>query len=136
MQIAAIDNPTASTALQSATRQSAPGFAESLAATLEPGEDEKQINEQEARQAAQQLVSSAFLQPMLKQMRESGFKTEYFGNDPGSDAFNQQLHTELADRIVQRMDLPIVDAVTRFVTQRAGGGDEQSQTGREVDRHG
>lgn len=136
MQLSAIENSGLPTALQPASRQSAPGFAESLAVTLGSGEERKEISEQEARQAAQQLVASAFLQPMLKQMRESGFKTEYFDNGPGQDAFNQQLHTALADRMVERMDLPVVDAVTRFVTQHAGAGDGRSETGREVDRHG
>ena len=114
----------------------APGFVESLTSAVErgEGEDEQAMKQEEAREAAEQLVASALLQPMFEQLREGQFEADFLKPRPGRDAFEQKLHTRLADDMVQRMDLPIVDAVTRFVTKDQGGA--SSQPGMEVDRHG
>ena len=126
--------------------RSAPGFAESLGASALKGREDAQRNNQntapeEAQKAAQQLVASAFLQPMFKQLRESQFKTGLFDGGQAEQAFQQRLHTRIADRMSQTMDLPMVDAVARYVSQRGGASGEASQTaaperGSEVNRHG
>ncbi len=139
METAALQNSNfagMASPMPAATRRGAPGFAESLASTLKPGDDEKQAQQQQAREASQQLVASAFLTPLFDQLRNSGFKTKYFDGGQGEDAFMQRLHTRLADRMVQRGNLPIVDAVARFVTQHGRTAPTHAQTGTQVDRHG
>jgi Rod binding domain-containing protein len=112
------------------------------------GVDQKE----QASQAAQQFVSTALIMPMLKQMRSSTFKSEYFHGGQGEDAFGPQLDQILADRIVQRMSTPeqdsengpstrglgLVDAVYRRILRQ----DEQpashgsNLTRKKVDIHG
>ena len=148
MPLTAIDNPMPATtleptlkpALERSNRSGAPGFAESLSAALDKNKDDKQTpDEQQAREAAQQLVASAFLAPLMRMMREGPFQADFLEAGPGRDAFEQMLHTRLADHMVERMELPIVDAVQRFVTHRAPEAPVtlKSENPREkVNRHG
>ncbi len=73
----------------------------------------------ELRRAAQQLVASAFVVPLLEQMREDPFKSELFHGGFAEDAFSQQLDTILSDRIAQRQNLPLADAVYRHIAAQA-----------------
>lgn len=143
MPLTAIDNPTMQPTLEmapasaSAGRHGAPGFGESMLGALERGDDDadaEQMDEQQAREAAQQLVASAFLLPLMGEMRKGTFEADFLERGPGRDAFEQKLHTRLADDMVQRMDLPIVDAVTRFVTGQQPT--VETAPGARVDRHG
>jgi len=159
MQAITFDNPAAAQPLPIAGQRTAPGFASSLSATmLDRGDaprDEQNAQHtapEEAREAAEQLVASAFLQPMFKQLRESGFKTGLFDGGQAEQAFEQRLHTRIGDRLVRKMDLPMVDAVTRYLTQNGSRGGQTSTAqpasagamsagagigiGMEVNRHG
>lgn len=98
MNTVAFDNlasPTATLAASAATRPAAAQDPAAFQRTLKTSG--------EALQAARQLVSSAFIQPLLAQMREDPFRSEMFHGGMGEDAFGQQLDTLLSDRIVQGM---------------------------------
>lgn len=86
----------------------------------------------DVRQAAQQLVSSALILPMLQQIRSSSLKSEMFHGGFSEDAFGAQLDTELADRMVAKSNFPIVDAIYRKMT----GQTDMSPKGKELNLHG
>lgn len=110
-----------------------------------------QSREDKAHEAARQFVSTALVMPLLKQMRSSVFKSDYFHGGKGEDAFGPQLDQVLADRITQRMSTPsnnpqaasqagspvqgqtlgIVDAVYRQMMHRG-----QSASARRINLHG
>jgi Rod binding domain-containing protein len=112
------------------------------------GADQKE----QASKAAQQFVSTALVMPMLKQMRSSTFKSEYFHGGHGEDAFGPQLDQILADRIVQRMSTPqqdstdgparqglgLVDAVYRRILRQTDQADTNASAfkRKKVDTHG
>jgi creatinine amidohydrolase/Fe(II)-dependent formamide hydrolase-like protein len=86
----------------------------------------------EIRDAAQKLVSSALILPMLAQVRESSLKSDLFHGGFSEDAFGAQLDTELADRMVAKSNFPIVDAIYRKMT----GQMNTPIKGQEVNLHG
>lgn len=105
------------------------GFAMPDAGALaSPAADE----EDGARDAAEQLIGMALVLPLLKQARESPFKSERMHGGFGEDAFASQLDQTLADRIAKRMGGQLVDAVVRDMTANPSA----SANGKEVDRHG
>ncbi|WP_432799091.1 rod-binding protein [Poriferisphaera sp. WC338] len=86
--------------------------------TVADKEEDKQAElEQKVRQAAEQLVASAFVTPMLKQMRSDPFKTELFHGGRGEDIFMQQWDTQVADHMVKRQGFDMVDAVYNQIIQ-------------------
>lgn len=87
--------------------------------------DERAAQQEQARRAAEELVAFGFVLPMMKQARDSAFKSDLM-HGKGEDAFAGQLDQHLARSIVRRMDTSLVDAVERRMTGR----------GQEVDRHG
>lgn len=72
----------------------------------------------EARQAAEQLVATTLVQPLLQQMRNDPFKSDLMHGGFAEDAFGAQLDTQLADRIVRRANWPIVQRLVDTVMQR------------------
>lgn len=89
--------------------------------------------ENEARAAAEQLVASAFILPMLQQVRDDPFKVGLFDGGSGEDLFGQQLDTIMADRIVKGAKLPLVDSIYQSIINR---GKPQSAHQPTVDIHG
>ena len=65
----------------------------------------------EARTAAEQFVATAFVMPMLAQMRNDPFRSDLFHGGFAEDAFQGRLDTILADRVTQRADLSLVDSI-------------------------
>lgn len=63
--------------------------------------------------AADQLVSTAFVLPLLSQVRDSPFKTEMFSGGRAEEAFGQQLDVILADRITASSNFGITQAMVR-----------------------
>ncbi len=84
---------------------------------LNSGEKSK---EEQVREAANQLVSVAFIKPMMAQMRQSPFKTEMFGGGPGEAMFQEHMDTVLADRIATRTNYSIADAIYRRIAVGSG----------------
>ena len=84
----------------------------------EPAEVERRLIEagheetvRKAGEAAAQLVASTFIIPLLAAMRESPFQTERFGPTMTERRMGPVLDQQVADRIVQRSNFPIVSAV-------------------------
>ncbi len=75
------------------------------------------------REAAEQLVATALIQPMLNAMQDDPFRSDLFHGGAGENAFMPQLNQILSDRMVGREDFGLVDEITRYLS--AG-----------VDRHG
>jgi len=73
------------------------------------------VSEGEARQAAEQLVATTFVQPLLRQMRQDPLRSELMHGGLAEDAFSAQLDTQLADRIVRRTHWPLVDRIVQSV---------------------
>jgi hypothetical protein len=68
------------------------------------------------------LVAPAFIQPLLARLREEPFRAEMLHGGFGEDAFGAQLDTILADRVSERLDVSLVEAIERSMSRRAGGG--------------
>ncbi|MAX26904.1 MAG: hypothetical protein CMJ19_20615 [Phycisphaeraceae bacterium] len=135
MQMSAISNLSLSQAqITDAAKQSQHGDFASMLNRPGTGKAANFSDEQkrEIREAAQQLVSSALILPMLAQIRESSLKSELFHGGFTEDAFGSQLDTELADRMVAKSNFPIVDAIYRKMT----GQTDAKITGKELNLHG
>ncbi len=79
-------------------------FDEALKQGLRRGGDGRA---QAAYEAAQQLVATTFIQPVLGQMRQDPFRSELFHGGFAEDAFQQQLDVRLAPGIrCGRRDCP------------------------------
>lgn len=105
---------------------------------LMSGIDGGKKSRDEVREAAEGLVSVAFVLPMMKMMREEPFKTDLFHGGQGEEMFAARLDEQLADRMTRGMNLPVVEAVYerfagRMDSQAAGG---EAGVGREVDDRG
>jgi peptidoglycan hydrolase FlgJ len=89
-----------------------------------------------AHKAAQDLVAVTLFQPMLKQMHEDPFRVAMFHGGQGEEAFQQQLDGVLAQRMTQKANPPIVNAIYQSLmkaqARRAGG----LSSNRGVDLHG
>lgn len=70
------------------------------------------------REAAEQLVATTFIQPILAKAREDPFKVERFHGGQGEKIFGGQLDTILADRIVKKSNFPLVDRIAEQFGQR------------------
>ncbi|MEX0887374.1 MAG: rod-binding protein [Phycisphaeraceae bacterium] len=105
----------------------APGFVESLAAarTAADGMDEAspvdaRRDSERLREAAEQLIASAFIMPMLAQMRNSTLGSDLMHGGTAEDMFKQQLDTHLSEGIARGSSIPLVDAVEQFIAKRVG----------------
>ncbi|MCC7191697.1 MAG: hypothetical protein IT444_02850 [Phycisphaeraceae bacterium] len=99
------------------TRTAAPAFSAMLASLDGATDRRKQSVEETARQAAQQLVATTLVQPMLAQMNNDPFKTPMFHGGQAEETFNQQLQTILGDRITAGANFPIVRTVYKQLMQ-------------------
>ncbi|MBL4590402.1 MAG: hypothetical protein JKY96_00430 [Phycisphaerales bacterium] len=66
-----------------------------------------------ARQAAEQLVASTLITPILKSLRDSNQAAEPFGPTDADKQFGSLLDTKLADQIVSASNFPLVDRIQR-----------------------
>lgn len=69
-----------------------------------------------ARDAANQLVASAFIAPLLAEVRASASKNSLFHGGRAEEAFGQQLDTILADGIAASANFNLGDAVAGRLT--------------------
>lgn len=82
--------------------------------TLDPGKGFNpgvSVEDDDARKAAQGLVSTTFIEPILKQARESNDAPPPFGPSRVEKQFGALLDTSLAEEIVQASDFPLVDRI-------------------------
>lgn len=73
-----------------------------------------------ARTAAQEFVAMALIQPVLKQLRQSNQAAAPFAPGAHEKTFGAMLDSEIAKRIVQAKQFPLVDAVAESLTKRRG----------------
>lgn len=117
MDVLSLDNLTPAAAPALLNRPSGEGFAQRLqslqarASQDAPVDQTDADREEDLRKAAEQLVATTFIQPMLAKMREDPFKSDLFHGGRTEEIFGEQLDTILSERIVSRADFSIVDAV-------------------------
>lgn len=71
----------------------------------------------EAREAAEGLVATSFIKPILSQLRESNNAPPPFGPTSAEKQFGSLLDNELADEIARASQFPIVDRLVKQFTQ-------------------
>lgn len=117
------------------------GFAAALGTPSKPlaaegafdAELKRERLEREARAAAEQLVASAFVLPMLQSIREDPFRVGLLDGGSAEELFGQQLDTLMADRIVKGAKLPLVDSIYQSIVNQ-GQPKTTHQPG--IDTHG
>ena len=67
----------------------------------------------DARKEAQTFVSQAFFGTLLKQMRNSPFKSDLFSGGRGGEAFGSLYDQKLADRMATGVGSKLVDSIVR-----------------------
>ena len=132
MDVGMINSGTAvGTLSRHASAKGAEGFAVLLqqAATTDEGKDAQ------AREAAQQLVASALVLPLLEEARSEPTDAKLFHGGLAEDSFRSQLDGILADRIVKSERFPLVDRIYEHVTRRAQSA-QAVHAAAGVDAHG
>ncbi|MEL7473560.1 MAG: hypothetical protein AAGK04_09605 [Planctomycetota bacterium] len=81
--------------------------------TAERRIDSSESPEAKSRDAAERFVSATFIQPLLKQFRESNQAAPPFAPSEAEKSFGGILDAMLADQIVQAQGLPIVERLAR-----------------------
>jgi len=88
------------------------GFSEILGQSrdrLGPAEGK----EQRARRAAEEFVSSALIEPILKSLRESNHTAPPFAPGPAEKQFRGLIDTHMARQIAHSSRFPLVDRLAR-----------------------
>ena len=118
-------------------------FEQTLAARQALGPDAAPLDpagHRQLRQASEQFVASAFVLPLLAQMRQDPFRSDLFHGGSAEDAFQSQLDTILADRITHRANFPLVDVIVNRVLSSYGttarAAAPSTPTPARIDRHG
>ena len=104
-----------------ALREPAPaGFAADLDAAV--AADRTGDRAAEARQVAEQLVSTTFIEPVLALLREANQAAGPFAPSSTERRFTPFLDQHLAERIVRGANFPLVDRITEdlLLANRAG----------------
>jgi Rod binding domain-containing protein len=81
--------------------------------------DTGQSRAEQLREAAGQLVSTAFLLPLMKQARSSVFKTDLFGGGFDQDAMQEKLDVHFADAVANSDRFPLTDALVKHLDRNA-----------------
>lgn len=84
------------------------------------GTGEGQTPEETARTGAEQFVSIALVQPILKQLRESSMAAEPFKANSAERTFRTMYDAEIVQRLVRQTNWPLVDRVARDVLSKKG----------------
>lgn len=69
--------------------------------------------EEQAREAAEQLLSVSFIQPVLKQVREMNDAPPPWGPTQAEKQFGPMLDAKLADQLIKAARLPIIERLSR-----------------------
>jgi len=73
-----------------------------------------------AREAAEGLVATSFIKPILAQVRESNNAPAPFGPTQAEKQFGSLLDNQLADEIARASQFPIVDRMVEQFTRHLG----------------
>ncbi|MBY0311529.1 MAG: hypothetical protein K2W85_05635 [Phycisphaerales bacterium] len=88
------------------------GFASVLGRAQGAGSsDADESPEQAARRSAESLVAMTFIQPLLKQLRDTTTAAPPFAPTQGEKQFQGLMDAELALRLVRKGDFPIVERI-------------------------
>lgn len=79
----------------------------------------RQSPEAKARDAAEQFVSLALLQPIFKQMREAQTAPPPFGASNAEKQFRALMDAEIAQRMVKRANWTLVDRVAESLLKKS-----------------
>lgn len=77
--------------------------------------------ESEARQAAEDFVAMAFVQPVLKQLRETNHGAAPFAPGKGEQQFRALMDAEIARKVVRASDWPLVDRLAQRLLEQGKG---------------
>ena len=77
--------------------------------------------QQQAREAATQFVATAFIMPVLAMMHDSPFATEPFAPNSAQKRFMPMLDWQIADRVTNSANFPLVDRIVDQMTQHLPG---------------
>lgn len=78
-----------------------------------PSQPDKRKPEEQAREAAEQLLSVTFIQPVLKQVREMNDAPPPWGPTQAEKQFGPMLDAKLADQLIKAARLPIIERLSR-----------------------
>jgi Rod binding domain-containing protein len=98
---------------------------------VKPEPDKAQI--ERAREAAEGLVSTSLIIPILKQVRESNNAAPPFGPTQAEKQFGALLDNQLADEIAHAAQFPIVDRMVEQFTRNLAQTGETKATTIEID---
>lgn len=73
-----------------------------------------------AREAAEQLVSIALVQPLLSQLRSTNHAAPPFAPSPGERQFQSLVDAQVSQGIVRAGRFPLVDRLAEVMLARAG----------------
>ncbi len=137
MNVQLINNTTAAATLVREPERVGGEFASVLKGQQSgsAAKEKYELSEEESktiRTAAEQLVATTFINPMLAKMRDDPFKSDLFHGGRGEEIFGQQLDTMYSDRIVSSTDFAIVDAVYDRIARSAATNHRQES---KVDTH-
>ncbi|MEK6701203.1 MAG: hypothetical protein AABZ53_02995 [Planctomycetota bacterium] len=75
--------------------------------------------EAQTRESAEQFVAITFVQPILKQLRESNSAAGPFAPSSGEKQFRALMDADIAQRVVKSSRWPLVDRVTQDLLKAA-----------------
>lgn len=93
-------------------------------------------DEERARETAQDFVAMAFVQPLLKQLRESNNTPPPFGPGKGEQQFRALMDAQVARNVVQKSNWPVVDRLARDMLERVRRMKGQMPGGRQNGEQG
>ena len=92
------------------------GFTSLLTASSDAARSAGKTKDQQVRESVEQLVSSAFILPLMNELRDQPLDSDLFGGGFAEDSFRQQLDTILADRMVAGGNFPVVEVIYERLT--------------------
>lgn len=104
----------ASTRLTSLTERQ-----EAFAGVLSRSRDAGKSDQQRAREAAEDFVAVAFVQPVLKQLRESDRSAAPFNQGPAEKQFRSMMDAAMAKQMVRASNFPLVERVAEQTLKSA-----------------
>ncbi|MDY7107797.1 MAG: hypothetical protein SYC29_04090 [Planctomycetota bacterium] len=90
----------------------------------------------QAREAAQQMVASAFIMPVLADLRESPFLSGPFAPGAAERRFGPLLDQHVADRITAGDRFPLIDQITEHLLSAKARSLGLTQTPHPESAHG
>ena len=84
----------------------------------------------EGREAARDLVATAFITPLLKMIRSDPFKSDLFHGGQGEEAFGAMLDQSIAPGLADQVAPGLVDSIyAKLVGRMGSAGGEKTDEG-------